>query len=130
VISGDIVDQCAAVRAAGAPASAEPMAWLAILRGVASCLETGELQQRHIVLRGPSRPQVIMKYIFTRLGVREDRIDLTEVPGAPSCLDGECDPSEMRVDVGLSDASVSEKQEKPGSAKPGSEKAQKAGSKP
>jgi len=70
VISGDIVDQCAAVRAAGAPSSAEPMAWLAILRGVASCLETGELQQRHIVLRGPSRPQVIMKYIFTRLGVR------------------------------------------------------------
>jgi hypothetical protein len=105
VIGGDIVSSCANVRALR-PRTDDTMAWLAILRSVAACMKEGELRARNIVLQGPSRPQVIVKYIFSRFGVTEDRVEMTTTPDSPACAD-DCDPSDMRVDIGLSKSAPS-----------------------
>ncbi len=103
VIQSDVVATCGGLRAMQSGIHAgereDTMAWLAMLKSIASCMNGGELQSRHIVLRGAARSQAIVKYIFSRLGVAEGRVDLTEDAG-PACLD-DCDAAERRVEIGL-----------------------------
>ena len=98
VIGDAIVDTCASVRAVH-PKSDDAMAWLAIVKSVAHCMHDGELKSRNIVLHGPARPQVIVKYIFAKLGVPENRVEMSDANGLACAED--CDPSEMRVEIGL-----------------------------
>jgi len=102
VVGGDVIAQCPDVRAVHVKAD-DTMAWLHLLKSVAHCMNDGELRTRHLVLRGPTRPQVIVKYILSRVGVTEDRVDLTTVTGEPTCAD-DCDASEMRVEIGIAGA--------------------------
>ena len=66
-----------------------------------------QLKSRNIVLHGPSRPQVIVKYIFSRLGVPESRIEMSDTTGLPSCTD-DCDAADMRVEIGLAGTAAKE----------------------
>ena len=104
VISGDVVESCDALRsmqAATRPGEpADNMAWLAILKSVAACMTSGELRERHVALHGASRAQVIVRYVFTRLGVDEGRVDLTPDPPGSVCAD-DCDAADRRVDIAL-----------------------------
>jgi hypothetical protein len=99
VIGSDVVDGCPGVRGARAPPGEEAMLWLFELRAIAACVESR--QPGMIVLRGPSRPQVLMKFVFVSLGVPEGRVELTQVEGQRSCADGECAPQDLRVEIGL-----------------------------
>ena len=98
VIGDAILDTCSSVRAVH-PKSDDAMAWLAIVKSVAHCMHDGELKSRNIVLHGPARPQVIVKYIFAKLGVPENRVEMSDSNGL-ACAD-DCDASEMRVEIGL-----------------------------
>ena len=104
VISGDVVESCDALRSMQAAARpgepADNMAWLAILKSVAACMTSGELRERHVALHGASRAQVIVRYVFTRLGVDEGRVDLTPDPPGSACAD-DCDAADRRVDIAL-----------------------------
>jgi hypothetical protein len=104
VIDGDVVESCDALRSMQAAARpgepADNMAWLAILKSVAACMTSGELRDQHVALHGASRAQVIVRYVFTRLGVDEARVDLTPAPAGLACAD-DCDAADRRVDIGL-----------------------------
>jgi hypothetical protein len=104
VIGSDVVDGCAGVRDARAPRGEEAMQWLYELRAIAACAENR--QPGTIVLRGPSRPQLLMKLVFVRLGVPEGRVELTQVEGQRSCADDDCAPQDLRVEIGLGGSSA------------------------
>jgi len=78
----------------------EAMAWLRILKSVANCMNDGELREHTLVLRGPTRPQVIVKYMLSRVGIKEDRVELTTGNGQQTCAE-DCDPADMRVEIGV-----------------------------
>ncbi len=101
VVGRDVLTRCPQMTGAGAAVG--KMAWLGVMRALASCMKDGELRDRAVVLRGPSRPQIIVKYIFTRLGVPEERVAMSS-PNGESCVSGdECSDAERRVEVGLVD---------------------------
>jgi hypothetical protein len=104
VIGSDVVDGCPGVRGARAPRGEEAMLWLFELRAIAACVE--RRQPGTIVLRGPSRPQLLMKFVFVRLGVPEGRVELTQVEGQRTCADDECAPQDLRVEISLGGTSA------------------------
>jgi len=99
VVGDDLVRSCAGLRAMKAPKD-EAMAWLRILKSVANCMNDGELREHTLVLRGPTRPQVIVKYMLSRVGIKEDRVELTTGNGQQTCAE-DCDPADMRVEIGV-----------------------------
>jgi len=84
IVGGDVIARCESVRAVHVN-SEDTMAWLHILKSVAHCMNEGELRDRHLVLRGPTRPQILVKYMLSRLGITEDRVDATSIPGEATC---------------------------------------------
>jgi len=99
VVGDDLVRSCSSLRAMKAPKD-EAMAWVRILKSVAHCVNNGELRERSLVLHGPTRPQVIVKYMLSRVGIKEDRVELTTGDGQSTCAD-DCDPADMRVEIGI-----------------------------
>lgn len=76
-------------------------AWLGVMRSVAACMKDGSLKDRDLVLHGPSRPQVFVKYIFAKLGVPETRVQMTAPDTASCASDDDCTAAERRVEIGL-----------------------------
>jgi hypothetical protein len=97
VVHDDVVAGCPGLKAA-APAVGK-MAWLGVMRAIASCVKDGTLKDRTLVLNGPSRPQVVVKYIFARLGVPEQRVQMS-APDSAACA-SDCTGEERRIEIGL-----------------------------
>jgi hypothetical protein len=104
VIGSDVVDACPGVRAARAPRGEEPMQWLYVLRSITACV--AGRQPGTLVLRGPSRPQQLVRSVFSGLGLPEGQVELTEVEGQRSCADDDCAPEDLRVEIGLGGSSA------------------------
>ena len=99
VVGSDVFDSCASVRHVRVQPS-DDKAWLALAKSVAHCVNDGELKSRSIVLHGEARPQVIVKYMFTRLGVPESRIEMSSTTGLATCTD-DCDADDLRIEIGV-----------------------------
>ena len=99
VVGRDVIDNCASVR--DVHVGSDDRAWLALSKAIAHCINDGELHGRNIVLRGEARPQVVVKYMLTRLGVPEMRIDMSDTAGLGSCVQ-DCDADDLRVEIGVS----------------------------
>jgi hypothetical protein len=102
VLHEDVMAHCSSLQSGAASDSAVgKTAWLGVMRAVATCMKDGSLKDRDLVLHGPSRPQVVVKYIFAKLGVPEARVQMSAPDSASCASDDDCTAAERRVEIGL-----------------------------
>ena len=102
VLHEDVLAHCSSLQSGAASDSGVgKTAWLGVMRAVAVCMKDGSLKDRDLVLHGPSRPQVVVKYIFAKLGVPETRVQMSPPDSASCASDDDCTAAERRVEIGL-----------------------------